>query len=575
MFFINKVTIQNIKGISSWTHTFDGLCANKVNLFVASNGFGKSTIAAAFQAAAHGRMKLQKGDYYDNNEENKPLLELEYTKDGETKTIVSDGVKGEVSRAFSIGIINNPVFAKSTGRSMGGYSTHSAELYVQDIAVCEEPPKVEIAYGVSNFKTIFGKGTLNLKDFLKSEDGLHFIIENKKDFGKCIEQTRLKATFEGITSENIEVEEIKKQRTIESLIEGLVEQFGLSDEDAIKYIIQIVYIMKVQGIETVQSAYAWAKYKKIKNLIDLRLQEFNTSGLELKTSKKNGKLILTFGRASRLSNGERDLLSFVVSLIVYESQLGRNSGILIIDEVFDYLDGANLLAAQYYLSQFLQRMKRNGRDVVSIIMTHLDPAVFSNYNFRGMAVHYLTSKSKIDLDDCIVKMIQLRSQLKSQKDAYTENYEKYLLHYHSDNWTIPEEILKVLPEDFVQDSDSLKNWLYRQVTERYLANQDYNALAVIIALRIKVEERIVEMLPEDKRQGFFDQHGSNNKLPYAEECGCEIPELFYLLQPLYNDPIHLRNGHGSERENKNKIESAYLKVDSTVVRKMISEVFLV
>lgn len=573
MIFINKITIQNVKGFAYWSHTFDGLCANKVNLFVASNGFGKSTIATAIQAAAHGRMKLQKSDYFDNNEENIPSLEIEFTRDGETNTIVSDGTRDEISRVFSIGTINSPLYAKSTGRSMGGYATHTAELFVQDIVICDAPDKVEVAYSLKEMKEEFGKKTPNLKDFFKSEKGLSFIIENKKVFAKCLCQARLKSILNGLTSENIRIEELNGQRTIAFLIKGFEERFGLSDEDAAKYIIQIVAILKNEGIEVIHSAYAWARYKAIKEIIDLRLQEFDTTGLDLKTVKKNGRLIISFGRASRMSNGERDLLSFVVSLIVFESKIGRKPGMLIIDEVFDYLDGANLLAAQYYLSCFLQRMKLKGMDVVPIIMTHLDPAVFSNYNFKGMAVHYLTSKSRIDLDDKIVQMIQLRSQLRSQQNPNAEDYEKYLLHYHPDNWVVPEDIREQLPEGFFQDSDSLRKWLYQEVTDIYLADHDYNALAVIIALRIKIEERTVEMLPEDKRHGYYDQHGSNNKLPYAEECGCDVPELFYLLQPLYNDPVHLRNRHGSEKENKNKVESAYLKVDSTAVRRMIKEVF--
>lgn len=50
--FISKIKIQNIKGKATWENTFDGLCSNKVNLFVAPNGFGKSTLTAAFTAAS-------------------------------------------------------------------------------------------------------------------------------------------------------------------------------------------------------------------------------------------------------------------------------------------------------------------------------------------------------------------------------------------------------------------------------------------------------------------------------------------------------------------------------------------
>lgn len=103
---------------------------------------------------------------------------------------------------------------------------------------------------------------------------------------------------------------------------------------------------------------------------------------------------------------------------------------------------------------------------------------------------------------------------------------------------------------------------------------DYNSLAVIIGLRIKIEEKTVELLPENKREDYYSKFGSKNKLSFADECNADLPEIFYLLQPLYNDPAHLRSrGHGYEKENKNKIESAYLKLSSQIIKRMIAEIF--
>ena len=63
-------------------------------------------------------------------------------------------------------------------------------------------------------------------------------------------------------------------------------------------------------------------------------------------------------------------------------------------------------------------------------------------------------------------------------------------------------------------------------------------------------------------------------MEYAEECACDLSELFYLLQPLYNDAAHLRSiGHGHEQETKNKIESTYLKISSSVIKEMARVVF--
>ena len=82
--FISKIKIQNIKGKATWENTFDGLCSNKVNLFVAPNGFGKSTLTAAFTAASHGRMRLDNDDYYNQDACNIPKLEITYRDDNGT-----------------------------------------------------------------------------------------------------------------------------------------------------------------------------------------------------------------------------------------------------------------------------------------------------------------------------------------------------------------------------------------------------------------------------------------------------------------------------------------------------------
>ena len=121
-------------------------------------------------------------------------------------------------------------------------------------------------------------------------------------------------------------------------------------------------------------------------------------------------------------------MSFVASMVAFEARLGNKPGIPIIDEVFDYLDGTNLLAAQYYLSRMMAKARESWRTVTTAIMTHLGPAFFGNYRFKGMAVHYLTGRSSIDLNDKIAKMLLLRSELRSQDKA--NDYERHLLHYH-------------------------------------------------------------------------------------------------------------------------------------------------
>lgn len=570
--FISRIKIQNIKGKKSWENVFDGLSSNKVNLFVAPNGFGKSTLTTAFIAAAHGNMKLNKDDYYEQKESNNPCLEITYKDDsGNIKTVITDEQNGNVSQAFTIYVINNPVYAKSTSRNLGGFNSNTAKLYIKAIEVADKPETCKVNYCIKDLKQILGRNTLNLKEFFKSEEGLRFICEHRDLIRKCIDQKRINNTLAVVNSSNISqsLDSLRKHKIIVELMDSLKVKFPLTEKEQVEYLLQIIRIVINNSFDNIKKALEYVSFKNLQERLDVNLEKFNTTGQELKATIKRNKLRIEFGSANRMSNGERDVLSFVANLIAFSTKVKNKPSILVIDEVFDYLDGANLLAVQFYLSRLIKYLKDEGRTVIPIIMTHLDPAVFSTYCFKKMAIHYLTNSSKINMDDELVKLFQLRTVLKESNDENVYDLEKYLLHYYPDNWELSNSLKQLLPNEFYPDSKSFRDYLYNSV-EKYLHDDDYNALAIILGLRIKVEERTLALIPDDKKEEYLKAKGANNKLAYAESCACEIPELYYLLQSLYNESIHLSN---KEKENRNRIESAYLKLSSNIIKEMIREVF--
>ena len=56
---IKSIGIENVRGIKSTTFSLD-IIPNKPSLLVAPNGFGKSSLAAAFAALKTKRMELPK-----------------------------------------------------------------------------------------------------------------------------------------------------------------------------------------------------------------------------------------------------------------------------------------------------------------------------------------------------------------------------------------------------------------------------------------------------------------------------------------------------------------------------------
>ena len=57
---ITNIKIENIKGFGITNNSFDlEIKPRKVNILVAPNGFGKSSITAAFNSLAKGKIKVE------------------------------------------------------------------------------------------------------------------------------------------------------------------------------------------------------------------------------------------------------------------------------------------------------------------------------------------------------------------------------------------------------------------------------------------------------------------------------------------------------------------------------------
>ena len=63
------------------------------------------------------------------------------------------------------------------------------------------------------------------------------------------------------------------------------------------------------------------------------------------------------------------------------------------------------------------------------------------------------------------------------------------------------------------------------------------------------------------------KHGTPNKLNYADEQGINVPEIYYLLGNIYNDPMHVDN-----KSNKLITQTLYSRLENATVRNMIKMV---
>lgn len=593
MNIIKRIKIENIKGKDNWELTFDDFNANQPNIIVAPNGYGKSTLAVAFEAASRGCIKLKPKDYYMQDVSNHPMLEIELLGDHRGVYTTTDS-EGGISKNFTVYTINSPLYAKNTTREFGGNTAATADLRVEDVIIFDKiPPKAELKYSYSKLRDWFGdksKLFVNIGKMLLSYHNIDLLLSNIESIKKCCTQRTIQkkmSTFLSDCSDKGTAKFIKSSISDEKTDElygviHLKELLKVIDDmegkdydwrkiDTILTAIQICKLMTELGDwKELKKVHQYLYYKQVKSILDERLKMFNTTGRSITTHEKNKKLLVSFERADSMSNGERDVLSFIANLTKFEVVFSKPMGILVIDEVFDYLDGSKLLAVQYYLSKLVNECKRNNKLLFPIIFTHLDPNVFSNYYFKKKNIHYISCYSRIDLGSNIVKLLRLRE--KTDNSNLKQEIGAYYLHYHSQNHSPSELLLNNMDSDFHYNSEEFREAVYNEIRTKYLStnNTMYDPLMVIIGIRLKIEEDIFHSLQVNQQREFLETHKVINKLVFAEKKGIDIPELYYLLQPLYNDGLHLGK---DDKLVKQKIKSCYLKTDNLHIKHMIEELF--
>ena len=589
---INRIKIENIKGKSSFEVCFTNFVANQPNIVVAPNGYGKSTMATAFNAAQHGKIKLAPADIYqqDSNKHPKLEIELEGTLTG---NFVASDTEGNISSNISLKVIKSPLYAKSLKKRYVSGVASTAELRIEDIVVYSQiPKKCLIDYSYSEIKKGFeqnGKLFLNISKLLLDVDNIRRLREVKRSLDACIKLKQIKNCFGNFLSrcpKSGTIGEIKRAITpkeIDTLqnnntnIATLFDCINKMDHkpegwlpvDVVFTAIQLCRIYATGGRDILKDVEKYLEYKAVKETIDNRLADFNTTGRTIKTREDHGKLIVSFERAESLSNGERDILSFIVNITKYEYSFNKTVGILVIDEVFDYLDGSNMLAVQYYLTELIKNCKAKRKVFFPIIFTHLDPAVFSNYYFKKRKIHYILAPAKIVITSDLVKMLRLRENGELSREEKQE-IEKYYLHYIDEDHTLGAQLAQKVTPTFSESNSSFRRKLYTEVTQKYLTEINYDPVMVIAGLRIKIEEIVFKKISPEDQEEYINAHKLINKLNFAVEKGIDVPELFFLLQPLYNDGLHLG---GNDEAVCNKIKSIYLKTYNLHIRRMIQKVF--
>lgn len=606
---ISEIRVKNIKGFGDTSQPIKVcLLPNKVNLLVAPNGWGKSSLTIAFESLRSNKIDVGKENKYKQDE----TLDCELTIVYNGTSYIANNHKNEINNIFICKVIHSDLYSKVVSQNMGAFSNSRGYLDIKDIEIRSIPRKVVLNYKYREEKTAFGKnGKLlnNLSAFFQNREILSlFCTKEVNDSIARMGGKKVTALIESIKEELNSISEKetseKIKRTVDTSIFSKINVNdaysylksifcdGKQDVDSFTDIVQIINFYN-HNKANIKAYFKCVEYQAFKAELDKNISDLNSTWKDIKskeiagkTEKDLGKLIVEFPYADVVSNGQRDILTFTVRLQAFKASMKPNkSYFLLIDEVFDYLDDANVLAAQYYLTHLLKYAKEINSTLFVGIFTHLDPKYFRSYTFgrKMLKVSYLKNVTAQASNE-MKTFIAFRQGLNHRDDGDEKQLwialSKYCFHYHPDLPNIKDkltEINKTRSNNKVKESwgegTSLLEFLLNELN-KYLSDQPiYDPYAVSLAIRIATEKKVYDSLDNEIDKEEFANirnKGTKDKMEFAEGKGKLIPDAYYILSLIHGESDHIEFDKNTKQFNEKPV---IYKLNNNVVKHMVSELF--
>lgn len=381
---INVIEIEHIKGIQLKRFELD-IQPNKPSLLVAPNGFGKSSFATAFNSMNSRRIVLAEENYHKENGALAPRISIEYTKpDGTRVSLEATTEANTINSELDYFVINNLTKPKGIGNQ---YGRASATLEIRDVVLVDRIPNntsfgnqyrvAQQRFGqnarvlpnpdaaLNNLKLIeklsFNYQALERANGQRVQNRINAIIDEINQQGGTAE-----VLTDWITHNRLnDLKQVEHLNTIGELVHEIDLGYN-SETKSYLVAIQLIWLYN-NNPNNFKEACKYSNYKLDKQRFQNTLSNFNCTWKGISASQTGGQLVVKFPKAMHISNGQRDILTFIAMLFRARQHLKKEANILIIDEVFDYLDDANLTAAQYYITTFIKDFKDEGRRLYPII----------------------------------------------------------------------------------------------------------------------------------------------------------------------------------------------------------------
>lgn len=570
---ITEIHIENIKGLR-YFDLKQSIQPNRPNILVAPNGFGKTSIATAFKSLKCNKLELDENSFYNGDNSNKAVIKLKLST-GEN--LEANNIKNSISSVFDVYVINCQLKPNATAQRYAGRIIARASLDINPTVIIQTiPQKISFDYSLTKNRHDFGNNGKLISDISSIYNQCSILNKiNEVNFGEfklkrftsqfnsIIETINLidnKKTIQVIKKEVIARNIINIKNAEYDKLYDIMFNAGVDNiVDIFLAIWQIIHTKNKMGLNY-RKALEYANFLKTKAEIDSTLDKLNPvkDRFEIKSKIKNNSLVIEWPKANMISSGQRDILTFIAKLMKCQFAKSKAS-ILIIDEFFDYLDDANLIAFQYYVSTLIDNYKKNKRVIFPILLTHIDPNYLKHFCFNDKRLNICYLKDyKGRISDKMAQFIGAR-----ENPLIKDDIDKFYLHYHPniENIDITENCKQLsinadwgIPQIFKKKVD--------RELRKYLLEPDktYDPLAVCVSIRIKIEENVYNCFNvESHKQEFLATHGTTEKLNYAHNQGIVIPETYYLLGIIYNHPLHVIGDNDISKPLNMKLENETIK----------------
>lgn len=592
---ITNITVKNIKGFGDPARSFNiELKTNRVNILYAPNGTGKSSIAAAFKSLAGGVLSPSKDDMFHKDEALEP--ELSIVMDDITYT--ADRGSNAISPVLESYVINSGTVVSTTQQNIGGrYTRVNGYLDIENITVIDKiPPVVIPRYRVTEIRPGFGANGKILanrsalfgnKELWKACEAAAYSLDlfpNAAFRQQLFDNVRAEINSAEGTADNIKdtaedawFTALEANATYIDIM-GHFNGFtaGMSKIDCFDFFYQLLYFW-ANNKQDIRKANKRTEYEEQRARFDANLALLDTTWRNIQSTEVDGKLVVQFPHADEISNGQRDILTFVVELLKFKSIIKAGKKyLLIIDEVFDYLDDANTITAQYFLSSFLDLNRGN---MYLCLLTHLNPFSFKNYIFNDKKVNfvYLQSTQPVATEE-MKAFIAFREGLDKTdagQQALYDDLSHNLFHYNPHRNDHSGQIATYKTNGNLRErwgkTEVLHQVLVDEVNKYLSGNQNYDPYAVAMALRLRVEKVVYEQLgTQAEKDDYVDQKMTKYKFAYAEDHGVIVPDILNVVNAIHNEADHLK--YDAVRHQYLEKAMVY-KLQNNVILGMLKQIF--